>query len=306
MTAAAEDPNEIAMETAAGPAPTVTSLAPDSSMGDIAAFMAAYKNKSGNKLFEKFAENVEHIDMKSLIAKSAHLAKWADVTCLVFNGDTSTSLVFKQKIETVAEQDRERKRETSKNRRLVQTKEARLAELRANDEVRLGAEEPVVKPVPLPGAFAAQFGMGMPAAAALAAKPTYVRVPWSKDFEADAPDSTGSTNYRRFRDEVPLQEGMCGWALLPEKLPRPPKDAVVPDNPTLHPSFKQARVWMFEVSPVAMQTLADLYKVTLAELRHKKIDHTHFNKVPTPPHQPRTPPWYRHQPTLPCISGASC
>jgi hypothetical protein len=109
-----------------------------------------------------------------------------------------------------------------------------------------------------------------------------VTVNWAKDFENKAEkETTGSANWRRFRDEKDLRDALVGWKLVPEHLgPRPRGEVLSPDlNPTLHPAFVEARKWVFQLSLVALQELAKLYGVSLNDLRFKKIDHTHFLKA---------------------------
>ena len=56
---------------------------------------------------------------------------------------------------------------------------------------------------------------------------------------------------------------MVGWKLRPDLIASKPKAALPPGtdfNERLHP-FISARKWVFELNHVALQTLAELYKV---------------------------------------------
>jgi len=268
-----------APEAAPAPAPAATApatlvLLPNASNDDISAYMRTFTNNAGEAIFAPFADNLEHVTMMSLMKMSKSMAKWAEAVTLVFHGNSSVALIFKQKVAAAAEVSVEAMRETA----LSEKRQKRIDELRAADDKGDGGEAPPKKNKLDHAGFNALFkGSGLGARTAVSSTTRMVTVNWHSDFESrDLAPTGGSKNLERFRDEEAVRTTMVGWTLKPDGLL---KGAQPDTNPTLHPGFRTHRKWVFELSSVALSKIAELSNKTVEDIAFVKLNHLTFNKV---------------------------
>jgi len=214
-------------------------LSADMNAEDIKQFMAQHEHENGDRPFNTYAASVpSDMNMNLLILKSKSVKSWGDITIVVFNKDEHPSLLFKLKVEAAALRTKPPPPpHTGTKPPTAETAKAAL-------------NQAATGPVMTTEEFHAKFN------SLRETKGMTVKVNHPSDF-----DGTGSTLFRRFRDESDLQARLAlkGWNLSPLGAPRlkgsPPGIADKDGNLAKHSNFSAARKWVFVVEPFAVRKL---------------------------------------------------
>jgi hypothetical protein len=248
-------------------------------------YLKDYEAPGGIKLFAGAkVEMLEHYSMAGLYDLSGSVGKWQHVVDNLFDGAKASADIFMLKVRDAKLGEQVQAGGAAKRLGKAAAKHEALEKMRAADEKGPQPEKPK-QPVPTKSAFAAL----MPGAKAPGATDSFqdTRV-ISVPFPKKGFDAFGSECYKAFRDDAAVREKMIGWQLITEGLGASPSAIIAAQKAALetdkmlmptHPYFIYHQAWRFRLSSIALQSLAEAYKMTVSQLLHKSVNATHFLKV---------------------------
>ena len=100
-------------------APSPIALASAMSKEELQDWMVGFRDASGNVLFADASKKLQYTSVPQIVkATKGPNGAWQDVTMLLFEGDETSSLIFKLKVKDAADQERARNSKQARRTRL--------------------------------------------------------------------------------------------------------------------------------------------------------------------------------------------